>query len=79
MIRDCPQPPQRRQWPPQQNYSQGRVVDTIEYAPQIRTTTDGRSAQQKAKDWLQGVADEEDNVKDLVMQELWKKEDFPNT
>jgi hypothetical protein len=38
-----------------------------------------RSAQQKARDWLQGVADEEDNVKDLVMQELWKKEDFPNT
>jgi hypothetical protein len=23
MIRDCPQPPQRRQWPPQQNNSQG--------------------------------------------------------
>jgi plasmid stability protein len=54
------------------------VADTIEYAPQIRTAAEGRSAQQKARDWLQGVVDEEDDVKDLVMQELWKKEDFPN-
>jgi hypothetical protein len=34
--------------------------------------------QQKAQDWLSGVAEEEDEVKDLVMQQLWKREDFQN-
>jgi hypothetical protein len=32
--------------------------------------------QQKAQDWLAGVAGQSDKVKDLVMQELWRKEDF---
>jgi hypothetical protein len=27
---------------------------------------------------LSGVAEENDEVKDLVMQELWRKEDFQN-
>jgi hypothetical protein len=31
---------------------------------------------QRAQNWLSGVAEENDEVKDLVMQELWKKEDF---
>jgi hypothetical protein len=31
-----------------------------------------------AMDWLSGVAGEYDNVKDIIMQELWKKEDFQN-
>jgi hypothetical protein len=29
-------------------------------------------------DWLSGVADKNDKVKDVVMQELWGKEDFQN-
>jgi hypothetical protein len=29
-------------------------------------------------DWLSGVANEDDSVKDIIMQELWKKEDFQN-
>jgi hypothetical protein len=37
-----------------------------------------RTPQQKAHDWLSGVAEENNEVKDLVMQELWKKEDFQN-
>jgi hypothetical protein len=37
---------------------------------------DERTPQQKATDWLAGVANEDDSVKDIVMQELWKKEDF---
>jgi hypothetical protein len=32
--------------------------------------------QQKAHDWLSRVASEGDDVKDIVMQELWRKEDF---
>jgi hypothetical protein len=34
--------------------------------------------QQKAQDWLSRVAAEEDEVKDLIMQQLWKREDFQN-
>jgi hypothetical protein len=32
--------------------------------------------QQKAQDWLTGVAGESDDVKDLIMQQIWKREDF---
>jgi hypothetical protein len=34
--------------------------------------------QQKAQAWLEGVAEEPDEVKDLVMQQLWRREDFQN-
>jgi hypothetical protein len=44
-----------------------------------RHIADKRTPQQRATDWLSGVADEDDSVKDIVMQELWKKEDFQNT
>jgi hypothetical protein len=37
---------------------------------------DNRTPQQKAKDWFEGVANEDNNVKDIIMQELWKREDF---
>jgi hypothetical protein len=40
--------------------------------------TDKRTLQQQATDWLSGVAGEDDDVKDIVMQELWGKEDFQN-
>ena len=39
-------------------------------------TIDDRTDEQKAKDWLRGVAAENDNVKDMVLQDLWKNEDF---
>ena len=44
-----------------------------------RTITDDRTDEQKAKDWLGGVAAENDNVKDMVLQDLWKNEDFLST
>jgi hypothetical protein len=31
-----------------------------------------RTDQQKAQDWLTGVANETDDIKDLVMQQLWR-------
>jgi hypothetical protein len=48
-----------------------RVVDD-------RSVADDRTPQQRASNWLTGVADENDDVKDIVMQELWGKEDFQN-
>jgi hypothetical protein len=42
----------------------------------VQQIVDDCTDQQKAQDWLAGVAGQSDKVKDLVMQELWKKEDF---
>ena len=43
------------------------------------TITDDHMDEQKAKDWLGGVAAENDNVKDMILQDLWKNEDFLGT
>ena len=42
-------------------------------------TANDRTDEQKARDWLGGVAAENDNVKDMVLQDLWKNEDFLST
>jgi hypothetical protein len=84
-VRDCQQkrnnqgptgPPRNNQIPTrarqvQQEESNIWVVDD-------RSVVDDRTLHQRANDWLTGVADENDDVKDIVMQELWGKEDFPN-
>jgi hypothetical protein len=44
----------------------------------IRSIVDDRDPQQHATDWLTGVANENDDVKDIVMQELMGREDFQN-
>jgi hypothetical protein len=60
-----------RTWQIRQEESNIRVVDD-------RSVTDDRTPKQRATDWLTSVADEHDDVKDIVMQELWGKEDFQN-
>jgi hypothetical protein len=84
-ARDCRQkrnnqgpngPPRNTQVPTQtrqirQEENNIRVVDD-------RSVADDRTPQQRATDWLTSVADEHDDVKDIVMQELWGKEDFQN-
>jgi hypothetical protein len=84
-ARDCrqkrnnqgPSGPSRNQQAPtrtrqiRQEESNIRVVDD-------RSVADDRTPQQRATDWLTSVADEHDDVKDIVMQELWGKEDFQN-
>ena len=40
------------------------------------TIADDHMDEQKAKDWLGGVAAENDNIKDMVLHDLWKNEDF---
>jgi hypothetical protein len=84
-ARDCRQkrnnqgpssPPRNNQAPMRarqvrQEDSNIRVVDD-------RSVADDRTPQQRATDWLTSVADEHDDVKDIVMQELWGKEDFQN-
>jgi hypothetical protein len=84
-ARDCRQkrnnqgpssPPRNTQVPTRarqirQEESNVRIVDD-------RSVADDRTPQQRATDWLTSVADEHDDVKDIVMQELWGKEDFQN-
>jgi hypothetical protein len=84
-ARDCQQkrnnqgpngPPRNTQIPTRarqirQEESNIRVVDD-------RSVADDRTPQQRATDWLTGIADEHDDVKDIVMQELCGKEDFQN-
>jgi hypothetical protein len=84
-ARDCRQkrnnqspsgPPRNTQVPTRarqvrQEESNIRVVDD-------RSVADDRTPQQRATDWLTSVADKHDDVKDIVMQELWGKEDFQN-
>jgi hypothetical protein len=40
---------------------------------------DNRTPQQQADDWFKNIANEDDETKDIVIQTLWKQEDFPNT
>ena len=39
---------------------------------------DARPPQQRASDWLHGVAGEDNEVKDLILKDLWMKEGFQN-
>jgi hypothetical protein len=39
---------------------------------------DDGDPQQRATDWLSGVTNEHNDVKDIVMQELMGREDFQN-
>jgi hypothetical protein len=52
--------------------------DAEEEAVVTRRIANERMPQQKATDWLSGVANKDNAVKDIVMQELWRKEDFQN-
>jgi hypothetical protein len=71
-ARDCRQKRYGNQGPSctRQTHKEEAVV--------TRRIADERTPQKRATDWLSGVADEDDAVKDIVMQELWKKEDFQN-
>jgi hypothetical protein len=78
MIKDCRQPPQQRQWQPCQSSSQGRHVETDENEQIACIMADNRTPQQRADDWFKNIANEDNETKAIVMQTLWKQEDFPN-
>ena len=72
---------QQHSWnrPSQPTASSSRVIDT-DYQEQEAVGSQGniRSPKQRASDWLSGVAGEDDEVKDMILQDLWKKEGFQN-
>ena len=53
-------------------------MDYGEQEPQIREEVKA-PPKQRAANWLAGVAGEEDEVKDMILKDLWKKEGFQNT
>ena len=55
------------------------VIDT-DYQEQEASGSQGnvQSLKQRALDWLSGVAGEDDEVKDMILHDLWKKEGFQN-
>jgi hypothetical protein len=84
-ARDCRQkrnnqgsngPPRNNQ--PPMRARQIRQEENNIWVVDDRSVADDRTPQQRATDWLTSVADEHDDVKDIVMQELWGKEDFQN-
>jgi Zinc knuckle len=74
--RNCPQQP----WN-QNRGGSSRQAQTEYDEENLRTAqavADTRPPQQRATDWLRGVAGEDDETKSIILQEMWKKEDFPN-
>jgi hypothetical protein len=68
---------------PRNRTAQARAVEVDDDSKTLGQTLqvaqaimDQRSPQQKADEWLARVAGEEDNINDLVLQALWKQEDF---
>jgi hypothetical protein len=58
--------------------SQGQQAETDEYKQVVCVVTDNRTPQQRADNWFKNIANEDDETKDIIMQMLWKQEDFPN-
>jgi hypothetical protein len=84
-ARDCRQkrygnqgPPQTYPGQPRSNQPTTRTRQTSEEEGTIQQVAENKTPQQRATDWLSGIADEEDDVKDIVMQELMGREDFQN-
>jgi hypothetical protein len=43
-----------------------------------QAVANNRTPQERARAWLEGVAGEDDAVKEYILQDMWKKEDFPS-
>lgn len=55
---------------------QGAYIEETQDAQISTTQTTPQSTKARAYNWLSGMAQESDKVKDKVFRELWKKEDF---
>ena len=71
IARNCPQKQQRprRQWQPCPGPSYNRQTE-VENHEQVRAVCDDCTPEQRAQDWLSNIANEQDDVKELVMQQV---------
>ena len=74
IARNCPQkrqrPRQQCQWQPCPSPSHNRQTEVESNHEQVRAVCDDRTPEQRAQDWLSNIANEQDNVKELVMQQV---------
>ena len=74
IARNCPQKQQRshqqRQWQPRPGPSHNRQANAEETHKQVRAVCDDRTPEQRAQDWLSNIANKQDDVKELVMQQV---------
>ena len=71
---NCPQkqqhPRQQRLWQPCPGPSRNRQTEIEENHEQVCMVCDNRTPEQRAQDWLSNIANEQDDVKELVMQQV---------
>ena len=74
ITRNCPQkqqrPCQQHQWQPCPGPSRNRQTEVKENHEQVQAVCDDRTPEQRAQDWLSNIANEQDDVKELVMQQV---------
>ena len=74
IARNCPQkqqrPRQQCQWQPHSGPSRHRQAEVESNHEQVRAVCDDRTPEQRAQDWLSNITNEQDDVKELVMQQV---------
>ena len=72
IAHNCPQKQEqlRHQWQPRPGPSCSRQADAEENHEQVRAVCDDCTPEQRAQDWLSNIANEQDDVKELVMQQV---------
>ena len=74
IARNCPQkqqqPRQQCQWQPRPGPSHNRQTEVEENHEQVRAVCDDCTPEQRAQDWLSNITNEQDYVKELVMQQV---------
>ena len=74
IARNCPQKQQRfrqqHQWQPQPGPSRNRQTEVESNHEQVRAVCDDCTPEQRAQDWLSNIVNEQDDVKELVMQQV---------
>jgi hypothetical protein len=74
MARSCPQkqqcPHQQHQWQPCPGNSHNRQAEVEEQNEVVHAVCNDCTAKQQAQDWLTNIANEQDDVKELVMQQV---------
>ena len=74
IAHNCPQKQQQscqqRQWQPRPCPSQNRQTNAEESHEQVQAVCDDHTPEQRAQDWLSNIANEQDDVKELIMQQV---------
>ena len=74
MAHSCPQkqqqPRKQHQWQPRPRPSRTCQSEVEENHEQVWAVCDNRTTEQRAQDWLSNIANEQDNIKELIMQQV---------